>query len=128
MVGGMNGAPGATMIAVDGMKEHQTEVENASIDSEEALGTEEDSKYNRRVNRKLDIYLLPIICFIYLLGYLDRANVGNARVVSTEVMPALVRLGLLTFYQAGFTKDIKLTDWEYKVGTLKSSLLPIIKY
>ncbi|KAK6369286.1 hypothetical protein LTS17_009626 [Exophiala oligosperma] len=97
MVGGMNGAPGATMIAVDGMKEHQTEVENASIDSEEALGTEEDSKYNRRVNRKLDIYLLPIICFIYLLGYLDRANVGNARV-------------------AGFTKDIKLTDWEYKVA------------
>lgn len=34
---------------------------------------------------------------LYLLAWLDRANVGNARV-------------------AGMAKDLGLSDWEYKTG------------
>lgn len=95
------------------VKEHQATVEHASLNDEPTHLGAEDAKYNRRVNRKMDIYLLPMVCFIYLLGYLDRANVGNARVV--RILPTDPHQSLMVA-QAGFTKDIKLTDWEYKVG------------
>ncbi|EIW78578.1 MFS general substrate transporter [Coniophora puteana RWD-64-598 SS2] len=33
----------------------------------------------KRLVRKLDLRILPITCFLYLLAYLDRSNLGNAR-------------------------------------------------
>ena len=35
--------------------------------------------------RRLDGLLLPLTLMLYLLAWLDRANVGNARVVSCRV-------------------------------------------
>lgn len=34
--------------------------------------------------RKLDLYLLPLIMLLYLLSYLDRINIGNARLYHLE--------------------------------------------
>ncbi|KAI9484448.1 major facilitator superfamily domain-containing protein [Zychaea mexicana] len=33
----------------------------------------------KKLLRKLDLRLLPILCGLYLLGYLDRSNIGNAK-------------------------------------------------
>jgi hypothetical protein len=33
----------------------------------------------RRLLRKLDKRILPILCLLYLFAYLDRSNLGNAR-------------------------------------------------
>ncbi|KAF8883333.1 MFS general substrate transporter [Gymnopilus junonius] len=46
--------------------------------------------------RKLDLTVLPILTIFYLLSFLDRANIGNARV-------------------AGLQKELGLTDNQYEI-------------
>ena len=46
---------------------------------------------------RLDLLLVPMMCAIYLLAFLDRANIGNARV-------------------AGLQRDLGLTDHQYQTG------------
>ncbi|KAL4946427.1 hypothetical protein BDV06DRAFT_182528 [Aspergillus oleicola] len=43
-------------------------------------GTDEE----KRLVRKIDLYLLPCIWIMYLLSYMDRTNIGNARVAGME--------------------------------------------
>ncbi|EED83486.1 predicted protein [Postia placenta Mad-698-R] len=50
----------------------------------------------RRVLRKLDWHLLPFVSLLYLLSFLDRTNIGNAKV-------------------AGLTTDLKLTGLQYNL-------------
>ena len=38
----------------------------------------EGKAMNRQLNRKLDIFLLPVLSLLYLFNGLDRGNVGNA--------------------------------------------------
>ena len=38
----------------------------------------EEKALNKRLNRKLDIALLPFLSLLYLFNGLDRGNVGNA--------------------------------------------------
>lgn len=68
-------------------KEYATETDaNAIIDF-----TPEESK---RVRRKIDIILLPVLCFLNLCSFLDKANIGNANT-------------------AGMSKDLGLSTKEY---------------
>lgn len=73
-----------------------------SLDMKERLSTEEQylehgdahmdaerARLDKQVLRKLDLLIMPLVCIIYLLGYLDRANVGNARVVRLLLLPSL---------------------------------------
>ncbi|KAH6885643.1 major facilitator superfamily domain-containing protein [Coprinopsis sp. MPI-PUGE-AT-0042] len=55
--------------------------------------TEED---RQRVLRKMDWHLLPFISLLYLLSFLDRSNIGNARI-------------------AGMADDVGLTGLKYNV-------------
>jgi hypothetical protein len=41
--------------------------------------TAEEKAMSRRLNRKLDIFLLPFLSLLYLFNGLDRGNVGNAQ-------------------------------------------------
>ncbi|CAA7268901.1 unnamed protein product [Cyclocybe aegerita] len=50
-----------------------------------------------RVWRKLDMWILPVVTMFYLLSFLDRSNIGNARV-------------------AGLQKDLKMTNKEYSIA------------
>ncbi|THH08867.1 hypothetical protein EW145_g2423 [Phellinidium pouzarii] len=40
----------------------------------------------RRLMRRIDLALLPWLSFLYLLSYLDRASIGNARVPSNIIL------------------------------------------
>ncbi|KIM45557.1 hypothetical protein M413DRAFT_430226 [Hebeloma cylindrosporum] len=62
-------------------------------DAEIASVSEVDRK---RVLRKLDIHLLPFVSFLYLLSFLDRANIGNAKI-------------------AGMTHDLHLDGLKYNI-------------
>ncbi|KAL1968168.1 hypothetical protein VTN77DRAFT_2003 [Rasamsonia byssochlamydoides] len=42
------------------------------------ITSEEERRFNRALNRKLDIVMLPFLSFLYLFSGLDRGNVGNA--------------------------------------------------
>ncbi|KAF9564921.1 MFS general substrate transporter [Agrocybe pediades] len=54
------------------------------------------SELERKAVRKLDWTILPILTMFYLLSFLDRANIGNARV-------------------AGLQKHLHLTDHQYQI-------------
>ncbi|GAM42081.1 hypothetical protein TCE0_043f15730 [Talaromyces pinophilus] len=66
---------------------------------EDAESLEDPSlrQLERETRLRLDILLIPLTLMLYLLAWLDRANVGNARV-------------------AGMAADLKLSDWEYKTA------------
>ncbi|KAL4899042.1 hypothetical protein BDW74DRAFT_189570 [Aspergillus multicolor] len=43
-----------------------------------------DDVLSRRVTRKIDIRVVPMLCALYLTAYLDRTNIGNARLLGLE--------------------------------------------
>ncbi|KAF2266364.1 major facilitator superfamily transporter [Lojkania enalia] len=43
-----------------------------------------DEKATRRLLRKIDLALIPFLAFLYLLSFLDRSNIGNARLAGLE--------------------------------------------
>lgn len=45
--------------------------------------TEEEIALNKRVNRKMDFAMLPILSILYLFNGLDKGNVGNAETQGT---------------------------------------------
>ncbi|KAL6252546.1 hypothetical protein RBB50_000265 [Rhinocladiella similis] len=63
----------------------------------EAYSPAELVQLNRKILWKLDLTVIPVVSIIYLLAYLDKANIGNARV-------------------AGLEETIGLTDWSYKMA------------
>ncbi|KAF9445153.1 MFS general substrate transporter [Macrolepiota fuliginosa MF-IS2] len=56
-----------------------------------------DEALEKRVWRKLDLFLLPVVAMFYLLSFLDRTNLGNARV-------------------AGLQTDLKMTNNQYSIA------------
>ncbi|KAL5353983.1 hypothetical protein ACLOAV_000068 [Pseudogymnoascus australis] len=61
-------------------------------DTEYVSGTDEE----KRLLLKIDLYLLPSIWFMYLFSYMDRTNIGNAKV-------------------AGMSEDLNLDSAKYSV-------------
>ncbi|KAF2821223.1 MFS transporter-like protein, partial [Ophiobolus disseminans] len=49
-------------------------------DSEPAIKSPEEKK----LVRKIDLYLMPTIWILYLLAYMDRSNIGNAKIAGME--------------------------------------------
>lgn len=48
-------------------------------------GAEEfDTKSTKRLLRKIDLALIPFLSLLYLLSFLDRTNIGNARLAGLE--------------------------------------------
>ncbi|KAH7367110.1 nicotinamide mononucleotide permease [Plectosphaerella cucumerina] len=43
-----------------------------------------DTDEEKKLLRKIDLYLLPMIFCMYLLSYMDRTNIGNARIAGME--------------------------------------------
>jgi hypothetical protein len=78
-------------------KEDVETVETASNSSQEAVGF--DKKTTKRLIRKMDWALLPFLALLYLLSFLDRTNIGNARL-------------------AGIEKDLGMSGLDYNVGFL----------
>ncbi|KIW10855.1 hypothetical protein PV08_10154 [Exophiala spinifera] len=71
------------------------QVEPASANDPEKTGVLQDetqgqrtaeyaAEIERRVVRKLDLHVTPIVTFLFLLSYLDRSNIGNARIAGME--------------------------------------------
>jgi len=74
-----------------GMKvEHDTSIES-EIQGSELLALQ------KKAVRKIDFIVIPLLTMFYLLSFLDRANIGNARV-------------------AGLQKDLKMTNHQYSIA------------
>lgn len=71
------------------MEKSQAELDAKAVSSPEsdtASGQvfEIDRDVERRLVRKIDYHILPWICFAYLINYLDRVNLGNARTLNND--------------------------------------------
>lgn len=53
-----------------------------------------DAKAEARLRWKIDLYIIPTVALLYLFCFIDRANIGNARL-------------------AGLEKDLKLKGYDY---------------
>ncbi|KAH7044780.1 major facilitator superfamily domain-containing protein [Linnemannia elongata] len=49
-----------------------------------AMNFQQDPEMERQIVRKLDRHLLPLLGILYLFSYLDRVNIGNARLFGLE--------------------------------------------
>lgn len=50
-----------------------------------------DPKRNASLRRRFDRHILPLCAWIYLLNYLDRGNIGNAKVLNSETKDDLLQ-------------------------------------
>ncbi|KAF4599269.1 hypothetical protein EYR40_006361 [Pleurotus pulmonarius] len=69
----------------------------------EATSVAHDDKERSRILRKMDLRLLPFVSILYLLSFLDRSNIGNARV-------------------AGMAEDLNLVGLKYNVAAAVFSI------
>lgn len=65
-----------------GEKSNVEMIESVSSSSSASLGY--DEKATKRLVRKVDVVLLPFLALLYLLSFLDRTNIGNARLAGLE--------------------------------------------
>lgn len=100
------------------MLHHDTKVapnmENSStdkVDYEKTVSLHEDASQEvfdegatKRLLRKMDVKLLPFLALLYLLSFLDRTNIGNAKL-------------------AGLEESLGMTGkWDYNVSTAFTNL------
>ncbi|KAI2635928.1 major facilitator superfamily domain-containing protein [Xylaria nigripes] len=69
------------------------------VDPDASLSPDQRSKIEQKLLWKLDLVLIPWLCLLYLLAFLDRTNIGNAKV-------------------AGLLKDLDLTTGQYNTSLL----------
>ncbi|OJA19537.1 hypothetical protein AZE42_06601 [Rhizopogon vesiculosus] len=70
---------------------------NSLVLEEKQIVEELDPAERGRILRKIDWHLLPFVTLFYLLAFLDRVNVGNAKV-------------------AGMSTDLNLTGFKYNIA------------
>ncbi|SPN99724.1 related to permease of the major facilitator superfamily [Cephalotrichum gorgonifer] len=94
----------------------------ASIDMVENGGTqhaaipdlsEEDRAMEKRIVRKIDIRLLPTTAIVYLLCYIDRSNIGNAKILNSDTGNDMLQTIHITEYQ--FTVALMLFLVAYSI-------------
>ncbi|GAB7357232.1 hypothetical protein MBLNU459_g8212t1 [Dothideomycetes sp. NU459] len=51
-----------------------------AYDPDAGLSPEERAAIDKRLVRKLDLQLIPWLSFLYLISFLDRTNIGNAKI------------------------------------------------
>ncbi|KAK4196748.1 putative high-affinity nicotinic acid transporter [Triangularia verruculosa] len=66
----------------DSLSNEKATFKNTDSDAVESAGWDETT--TRRLIRKIDLKLLPFLALLYLLSFLDRTNIGNARLDTLE--------------------------------------------
>jgi len=65
-----------------GEKHHAPHDDVGYIEASESAGW--DTAATKRLMRKIDFTLIPFLALLYLLSFLDRTNIGNARLDTLE--------------------------------------------
>lgn len=65
--------------ALENVAESSLEAVDEKRPHEEALPTY-DVEMENRILRKMDLRIIPMLAVLYLLAFLDRGNVGNAKI------------------------------------------------
>ncbi|TVY34449.1 putative transporter [Lachnellula subtilissima] len=57
---------------------------NLAEDPDAHLSDAQRKEIDRKLVRKLDLQLIPWLCLLYLLSFLDRTNIGNAKIAGLQ--------------------------------------------
>ncbi|RBA13277.1 hypothetical protein FPRO05_13704 [Fusarium proliferatum] len=87
--------------------ENNTEATKANTESPEAFGLADE----KRLVRKLDRTILPWIMLLYLLSYINRSNMGNARNIGLEDGLAKLITGTSLGLALGLETTVLLLPW-----------------
>ena len=93
-----DGSATGTLTGKESIRSVEVKQDIADSDGNRAL-------LERRLVRKLDARLLPILTILYLLSFLDRSNIGNAKL-------------------DGLTTDLKMTQAGYLDALTLVSITP----
>lgn len=74
-------------------------IDNPKLQEETQLEPEYDAAEAKKIIRKVDWRLIPLLMFLYTLTFLDRVNIGNARLWNLE-------------------KDLGMTGYDYNIVVL----------
>ncbi|KAI0817097.1 major facilitator superfamily domain-containing protein [Xylaria sp. FL0064] len=87
---------------------------------EETQHVNSDSVAERKLVRKIDARLMPFTALIYLLCYLDRSNIGNAKILNSTTHDTLLDSTGLTTYE--YTISLQLFLVAYTLFEAPSNL------
>ncbi|KAI0064095.1 MFS general substrate transporter [Artomyces pyxidatus] len=77
---------------------------------EKVVSYDYDSPEDRKLLRKVDLRLIPILTLLYLLSFLDRSNIGNAKIdglaTDLHVSPPAYNTALALYFIAYVTFEI----------------------
>ncbi|KAF2460510.1 major facilitator superfamily domain-containing protein [Lineolata rhizophorae] len=94
----MSSSPTGSKVEVVAEKEDiSKDLESAYAESQ--AGSPEYQARTKALLWKQDIRIIPLSCFIYLLCYLDRSNIGNAKVLNEPTNDDLLQDTNMTNYQ-----------------------------
>ncbi|KFY52288.1 hypothetical protein V496_08550 [Pseudogymnoascus sp. VKM F-4515 (FW-2607)] len=79
-----------------------------------------DTALEKQLVRKIDIRLIPVTALVYLLCYLDRSNVGNAKILNLSTGDSLQQTNNMTDYQ--FTIALMVFLVAYSIFEIPSNL------
>lgn len=98
------------------------QLEKAIVEKNEVALREIDPKANARLTRKLDMHIIPWLFGIWLFAFIDRSNIGNARIagLTTDLHLSATgtqfNLALLVFYIPYILVDVPSNWIVKKVG------------
>lgn len=109
--------------AYAGSAPYDVEPDNVEKDAvlQDDIGVRDGSKKQRdgaiderRLMRRIDFALVPWLSFLYLLSFLDRVGIGNARVrMVSLVFPCVLLTTRLQLY--GMEADLNISDTQYLI-------------
>ncbi|CAK7274525.1 hypothetical protein SEPCBS119000_006217 [Sporothrix epigloea] len=95
----MFSAEKAPVVSANGSADNMVEHGKIEHAGSEPVLTEEEKILEKRIVRKIDYRLLPITAFIYLLCYLDRSNIGNAKILNSNTGDDILQTNNMTSHQ-----------------------------
>ncbi|KAL2421567.1 MFS transporter prlL [Exophiala dermatitidis] len=76
-------------------------------------------KRSKKLNRRLDYRILPLCCWVYLLNFLDRGNIGNSKVLNQETGDDLLQRTHMT--TDGYALTVTLFSIAYALFEVPSN-------
>jgi len=95
--------------------------DNSDIEAtaQPSLNFVEDPQRTKRLRLKVDLKFLPLCAFIYLLNYLDRGNIGAAKIMNEETNDDILSATGTTTY--GYSTAVSLFSLAYATFEIPSN-------
>ncbi|WWC60239.1 uncharacterized protein I303_102805 [Kwoniella dejecticola CBS 10117] len=82
-----------------------------------------DERFEKKLVRKIDRRIMPLICLAYLLNYIDRTNLGNARTLNNDAKDGSTMNEMLNIAGSRYTLVVAIFFAPYILFEFPSNFL-----